>query len=71
VRVDGVQPFSDLVARDFRPEAPDRVWAADIKQVRTGEGWLYLAAVQDLFRPPDRRLGDGPSHALRARRRGA
>lgn len=49
VRVDGVEPFSDLVARAFRPEAPDRVWAADIKQVRTGEGWLYLAAVQDLF----------------------
>jgi putative transposase len=25
------------------------VWAADIKQIQTGEGWLYLAAVQDLF----------------------
>jgi len=49
VRVQGVEPFSDLVGRDFRPEAPDRVWAADIKQIRTGEGWLYLAAVQDLF----------------------
>ncbi len=47
--VEGVEPFSDLVGRDFRPEAPDRVWAADIKQIRTGEGWLYLAAVQDLF----------------------
>ncbi len=49
VRVEGVEPFSDLVGRDFRPEAPNRVWAADIKQIRTGEGWLYLAAVQDLF----------------------
>jgi putative transposase len=49
VRVDGVEPFGDLVGRDFRPDAPDRVWAADIKQIRTGEGWLYLAAVQDLF----------------------
>ncbi len=48
VRVQGVEPFSDLVGRDFRPEAPDRVWAADIKQIRSGEGWLYLAA-QDLF----------------------
>jgi putative transposase len=47
--VEGVEPFADLVGRDFRPEAPDRVWAADIKQIRTGEGWLYLAAVQDLF----------------------
>ena len=49
VRVPGVEPFADLVGRDFRPEAPNRVWCADIKQIRTGEGWLYLAAVQDLF----------------------
>ena len=48
VRVEGVEPFGDLVGRDFRPDAPNRVWAADIKQVRSGEGWLYLAAVQDL-----------------------
>lgn len=47
--VPGVEPFADLVGRDFRPDAPDRVWAADIKQITTGEGWLYLAAVQDLF----------------------
>jgi putative transposase len=49
VRVEGVEPFGDLVGRDFRPEAPDRVWAADIKQIKTGEGWLYVGAVQDLF----------------------
>jgi putative transposase len=49
IGVPGVEPFADLVGRDFRPEAPNRVWAADIKQIRTGEGWLYLAAVQDLF----------------------
>jgi hypothetical protein len=49
IRVPGVEPFPDLVGRDFRPEAPNLVWAADIKQIRTGEGWLYLAAVQDLF----------------------
>ena len=49
IRVPGVAPFPDLVGRDFRPDLPNRVWAADIKQIRTGEGWLYLAAVQDLF----------------------
>ena len=49
VPVEGVEPFRDLVGGDFAPDAPNRVWAADIKQVRTGEGWLYLAAVQDLF----------------------
>jgi putative transposase len=47
--VEGVEPFRDLVGRDFRPDAPNHVWAADIKQIKTGEGWLYLAAVQDLF----------------------
>ena len=47
--VPGVEPFSDLVGRDLRPDAPNRVWCADIKQIKTGEGWLYLAAVQDLY----------------------
>ncbi len=49
IGVAGVEPFGDLVGRQFRPEAPDRVWCVDIKQTMTGEGWLYLAAVQDLF----------------------
>ena len=39
----------DLVERDFRPRAPDRTWSADITYIRTWEGWLYLAHVQDLF----------------------
>jgi putative transposase len=49
VPVAGIEPFGDLVGRDFRPGAANRVWCADIKQIKTGEGWLYLAAVQDLF----------------------
>ena len=49
MRVEGVEPFSDRVKRYFRPVGRDLVWAADIKQIKTGEGWLYLAAVQDLF----------------------
>jgi putative transposase len=49
VPVEGVEPFRDLVGREFRPDAPNTVWCTDIKQIRTGEGWLYLAAVQDLF----------------------
>jgi putative transposase len=49
VPVEGIEPFRDLVERDFQPDAPNRVWCADIKQIKTGEGWLYLAAVQDLF----------------------
>ena len=39
----------DLVKRDFNPIGPDRLWAADVTQIRTGEGWLYLATVIDLW----------------------
>ena len=39
----------DLVKRDFNPSGPDRLWAADVTQIRTAEGWLYLAAVIDLW----------------------
>jgi putative transposase len=42
-------PPADLVERDFRPDAPDRLWVADITQQWTGEGWLYLAVVLDAF----------------------
>ena len=39
----------NLLARDFEREKPNDVWVADITYVRTDEGWLYLAAVMDLF----------------------
>ena len=39
----------NVLDRAFEPEAPDRVWTADITYVPTGEGWLYLAVVVDLF----------------------
>ena len=44
---DGRAP--DLVQRNFGPAGPDQLWAADVTQFRTGEGWLYLAAVIDLW----------------------
>ena len=37
----------DLVRRNFRADRPDQLWLADISQVRTSAGWLYLAAVLD------------------------
>jgi putative transposase len=44
-----VAPAPDLVNRDFTPSGPDQVWAADVTQFRTHEGWLHLAAVVDLW----------------------
>lgn len=39
----------NVLERDFTTTAPDQKWLADITYVRTGEGWLYLALVLDLF----------------------
>lgn len=39
----------NLLARDFRAEHPNQVWVTDITFVPTRRGWLYLAAIVDLF----------------------
>ena len=31
------------------PIAPNQVWVADITYIPTDEGWLYLAAIKDLY----------------------
>ncbi len=41
--------YADLVQREFAPDAPDRLWVADITQHKTAEGWLYLAVVIDAY----------------------
>ena len=33
----------------FAAERPNQVWLADVPYVPTGQGWLYLAVVLDLF----------------------
>jgi putative transposase len=45
----GLPIAPNLIARDFTAPAPNRVWLADITYIPTAEGWLYLAAVMDLF----------------------
>jgi putative transposase len=39
----------DLVRRRFAAAAPDRLWVADITSIPTGEGFLNLATVLDVF----------------------
>lgn len=39
----------NVLNRDFTPDAPNKVWVTDITYIRTYEGWLYLAAVMDLY----------------------
>ncbi len=35
--------------REFLAEEPNSKWVTDTKAVETGEGWLYLAVIVDLF----------------------
>jgi putative transposase len=49
IRVPGVRVADDLVERDFMAAGTNQLWVADIKYVRSWQGWLYLAAVMDCY----------------------
>jgi len=40
---------ANVLGRQFTPRAANRAWVADITYIPTREGWLYLAAVEDLY----------------------
>ena len=42
-------PAPNLLAQQPAPTGPNQTWVTDITCVLTGEGWLYLAAVVDLW----------------------
>jgi putative transposase len=43
-------PVADnLLDRQFEAQAPNERWLGDITYIPTREGWLYLAAVEDLY----------------------
>lgn len=39
----------NVLDRQFEAAGPNQKWVADFTYIRTGEGWLYLAVVLDLF----------------------
>lgn len=39
----------NLLRRQFQADTPNRKWVTDITYIPTDQGWLYLAAVVDLF----------------------
>ncbi len=39
----------NLLDQDFSADGPNQKWAGDISYIWTGEGWLYLAVVIDLW----------------------
>lgn len=43
-------PVADnVVDRDFTASKPNEVWLSDMTYIPTDEGWLYLAAVMDMY----------------------
>jgi transposase InsO family protein len=49
---DGARSLSvapNLLDRQFAAERPNQRWIADFTTIWTAEGWLYVAAVIDLF----------------------
>jgi putative transposase len=61
----------NVLDRTFEAPAPNRKWIADFKYVWTAEGWLYVAAVVDLFSRRvvgwvDERRDDSPARHRRA-----
>ena len=49
IRDETTRPAPDLVQRQFTATAPNQVWVADITFIATWEGWVYLAAVEDMW----------------------
>jgi putative transposase len=41
--------FDNVLDRQFTPATANQAWVSDITYIRTGSGWLYLAAVLDLY----------------------
>jgi transposase InsO family protein len=45
----GLPVAESRLARNFRTPAPNLAWVGDVTYLPTGEGWLYLAVLLDLF----------------------
>lgn len=46
---DRLERPADLVERQFRAPAPNRLWVADLTYVKTHAGWVYVAFIVDVF----------------------
>ena len=41
--------YSNLLNRDFRADSPNQKWVTDISYIPTGQGFVYLSIIRDLF----------------------
>ena len=45
----GYPVAENVLDREFTATRPNEKWVSDITYIETGEGWLYLAVVEDLY----------------------
>ena len=41
--------YPNLLNRDFTAQRPNQKWVTDISYIRTGQGFLYLSVIRDLY----------------------
>ena len=47
--INGIYKYPNHLARDFRADRPNEKWVTDISYIRTGQGFLYLSVIRDLY----------------------
>jgi putative transposase len=65
-REHGLEVSENLLTQDFYASGPNQKWVSDITYLRTGEGWLYLAVVIDLWSRSVIGLADVDTASLRS-----
>ena len=45
----GIYKYPNHLARDFHAERPNQKWVTDISYIKTGQGFLYLSVIRDLY----------------------
>ena len=45
----GIYKYPNHLAQDFYAERPNQKWVTDISYIRTGQGFLYLSIIRDLY----------------------
>ena len=41
--------YDNLLNRDFHADRPNQKWVTDISYIKTGQGFLYLSIIRDLY----------------------
>ena len=45
----GLHRYPNLLNRDFHADKPNQKWVTDVSYIKTGQGFLYLSVIRDLY----------------------